>query len=43
MDLWRTDIKQQNKNVTDTFVFNNVNKYMMETMSKTNVFEWYNL
>ena len=29
--------------LTDTFVFDNVNKYMMETMSKTNVFEWYNL
>ena len=38
MDLRRTDIKQQNKNV---FVFDNVNKYMIETMSKTNVFEWY--
>ena len=29
--------------LTDTFVFDNVNKYMMETTSKTNVFEWYNL
>ena len=29
--------------LTDTFVFDNVNKYTMETMSKPNVFEWYNL
>ena len=43
MDLWRTDIKQQNKNVNRHFCFDNVNKYTMETMSKTNVFEWYNL
>ena len=45
MGLWRTDIKQQNKNVIDTFVFDNqnVNKYTMATRSKMNVFEWYNL
>ena len=27
--------------LTDTFVFDNVNKYTMATRSKTNVFEWY--
>ena len=43
MDLRRTDIKQQNKNVKLTFVFEHVNKYTMETKSKTNVLEWYNL
>ena len=37
MDLRRTDIKQQNKNVNRlTFVFEHVNKYTMETRSKTN-------
>ena len=29
--------------LTDTFVSDNVNKYTMETRSKMNVFEWYNL
>ena len=29
--------------LTDTFVFDNVNKYTMETRSKTSMFEWYNL
>ena len=29
--------------LTDTFVFDNVNKYTMATRSKTNVFEVYNL
>ena len=44
MDLRRTDIKTANKNVNRlTFVFEHVNKYTMETRSKTNVFEWYNL
>ena len=44
MDLRRTDIKQQNKNVNGlSFVFEHINKYKMETRSKTNVFEWYNL
>ena len=44
MKLRRTDIKQQDKNVTRlTFVFEHVNKYTMETRRKTNVFEWYNL
>ena len=43
MDLRRTDIKQQIRMLTDTFVFEHVNKYTMETRSKTNVFEWYNL
>ena len=44
MDLRRTDIKQQNKNVNRlTFVLEQVNKYTIETRSKTNVFEWYNL
>ena len=44
MDLRRTDIKQQNKNVNRlTFVLEHVNKYTMETRSKMNVFEWYNL
>ena len=43
MDPRRTDIKQQNKNVNwVTLVFEHVNKYTMETRSKTNVFEWYN-
>ena len=36
--------KTANKNVKRlTFVFEHVNKYTMETGSKTNVFEWYNL
>ena len=36
--------KTANKNVNRlTFVFEHVNKYTMETGSKTNVFEWYNL
>ena len=36
--------KTANKNVNQlTFVFEHVNKYTMETRSKTNVFEWYNL
>ena len=49
MDLRRTDINQQNKKVNRlTFVFEHVNKYTMETRSKTPevkriVFEWYNL
>ena len=44
MDLRKTDIKQHNMNVNQlTFVFKHVNKYTMETKSKTNVFEWYNL
>ena len=44
MDLRRTDIKQQNKNANRlTLVFEHVNKYTMETRSKTNMFEWYNL
>ena len=44
MDLRRTDIKQQNKNANRlTFVFEHVNEYTMETRSKTNMFEWYNL
>ena len=45
MDLRRTDIKQQNKNVNRlTFVLEHVNKYTMETRSiLMNVFEWYNL
>ena len=44
MDLRRTDIKQQNKNANRlTFVFEHINKYTMETRSKTNMFEWYNL
>ena len=44
MDLRRAAIKQQNKNVNRlTFVFEHVNKYMMETRSQMNVFEWYNL
>ena len=43
MDLRKTDIKQQNKNVNQlTFVFEHVNKYTDE-ISKTNVFEWCNL
>ena len=38
------DLKQQNRNALRlTFVFEHVNKYTMETRSKTNVFEWYNL
>ena len=44
MDLIRTDIKQQNKNVNRlTFVFEHVNKYTIKTRRTTNVFEWYNL
>ena len=44
VDWRRTYIKQQNKNVNRlSFVFEYVNKYTMETRSKTNVFEWYNL
>ena len=46
MDLRMTDIKQENinKNVNRlTFVLGHVNKYTMETKSKTYVFEWYNL
>ena len=41
MDLRRTDIKQPTKSVNQlTFVFEHVNKYTMETRSKTNMFEW---
>ena len=29
--------------LTDLLLFSNVNKYTMETRSKTNVFEWYNM
>ena len=29
--------------LTDLLSFSNVNKYAMETRSKTNVFEWFNL
>ena len=44
MDLRRTYIKQQNKNVNRlTFVSEHVNKYTMKIRSKTNVFQWYNL
>ena len=44
MDLRRTDIKQQNKNVIQlTFVLELFNKHTIETRSKTDVFEWYNL
>ena len=45
MDLRRADIKQQNKNVNrHLFSIMSTNQmYMMETMSKTNVFEWYSL
>ena len=44
MELRRTDIIQQNKNVNRlTFVFEHANKYTNETRSKTNVFEWCNL
>ena len=43
MDLWRTDIKQQNKNVKRHFCFDNVNKYTMTTKSKPSIFEWCNL
>ena len=44
MDLRKTDINQQTKNDNRlTFVFEHVNKYTMETRSKTNMFEWYNL
>ena len=40
MDLRRTDIKLQNKTVDRfAFVFEHVNKYIVETRSKTNVFE----
>ena len=44
LTLIRTDIKQQkNRILTDLLSFSNVNKYTMETRSKTNVFELFNL
>ena len=42
MDRKRTDIKHKIRMLADTFV-SDVNKYTMETRSKTNLFEWYNL
>ena len=44
MDLMRTDIKQKNKIFLLTFFcFRIFQQYKMETRSKTNVFERYNL
>ena len=38
-DRYKSKINVVNRN----FCFDNVNKYTMETRSKTNVFEWYHL
>ena len=43
MDFNNDRYKTANKNVNDLLSFSNVNKYTMETRSKTNVFEWCNL
>ena len=44
MNLRRTDIKQQNKNVNGlTFVFEHVNNTRWKQEVLTNVFKWYNL
>ena len=42
IDFNKNRYKTANKNV-DRLSFSNVNKYTMETRSKTNVFEWCNL